>query len=114
MCKEETLVPIPDFMRHDGRCVFEFDPKHPEFGLDSEGRECFVVDSCIVPALLAIWDRGIKTSGCCCGHGSGSGVIGLVTYRDEKSIEEHPEPYRPADELENRREAWMTASLRAN
>jgi len=26
------------------------------------------VDNCIVDAILQLWDRGIETTGCCCGH----------------------------------------------
>lgn len=29
-------------------------------------------------ALEAVWKVGFKTSGCCCGHGSGRGVISLA------------------------------------
>lgn len=72
MCTESTLVPIPDFIT-----PFEFDPSHPEYGIDEQGRRCFRIDSCIVPVLLAVWEAGFKTMGCCCGHGSGRGVISL-------------------------------------
>lgn len=26
------------------------------------------VDNCIVEAIQQLWDRGIETTGCCCGH----------------------------------------------
>lgn len=26
------------------------------------------IDSCIVDAILALWEKGIETTGCCCGH----------------------------------------------
>lgn len=26
------------------------------------------VDNCIVEAILILWDKGIETTGCCCGH----------------------------------------------
>jgi len=104
MCNRSELVPIPDFMRNDPHCVFEFDPNHPEFGLDEEGRDCFRLDACIVPALLALWAKGIKTTGCCCGHGSGSGIIGLLTEKDREGehIMEAP-PYNIAEVVERRR-----------
>ena len=74
MCNSVTLVPIPnDYVW----ALENFDPTHPEYDLDEQGRKCFCIDSCIVPALLAVWAAGFKTLGCCCGHGSGSGVISL-------------------------------------
>lgn len=27
------------------------------------------VDKCLLPEILKLWERGIKTTGCCCGHG---------------------------------------------
>lgn len=74
MCHESTLVPIPEWAT---RARETFDPTHPEYGIDKQGRQCFAIDSCIVPALLAVWDAGFKTTGCCCGHESGHGVISL-------------------------------------
>jgi len=103
MCKEYELVSIPGFIRRDPECVYEFDPKHPEYGLNELAEECFRIDRCIAPALKALWAAGIKTTGSCCGHGSGSGVIGLLTLRDELPINEHPKPYRPLDDLTARR-----------
>jgi hypothetical protein len=75
MCDEQRLVPIPEFLRP----TIDFDAEHPEFGIDAEGRECISMDACIVPALEAIWALGILTVGCCCGHGSGRGVISIRT-----------------------------------
>ena len=27
------------------------------------------IDNCIVEAIKLLWDKGIETNGCCCGHG---------------------------------------------
>ncbi len=27
------------------------------------------IDKCLLPEILTFWERGIKTTGCCCGHG---------------------------------------------
>lgn len=27
------------------------------------------VDKCLLPEILSLWEMGIKTTGCCCGHG---------------------------------------------
>jgi len=71
MCDTTTLVRIPVWWEGD------FDPTHPEYALDDHGNRCFRIDTCIVPALIAVWKAGFKTLGCCCGHGSGRGVISL-------------------------------------
>lgn len=28
------------------------------------------VDKCLLPEILKLWEMGIKTMGCCCGHGN--------------------------------------------
>lgn len=67
-----VLVPIPD---HVWPGVHEFDPTHPEYGIDAQGRKCLSLDACIVPVVRALWDSGYVTLSCCCGHGSGWAVI---------------------------------------
>ncbi len=52
---------------------------HPEYACDDEGRACFRLDGCIVAAVEALWAAGVKTLGCCCGHGSQHGVISIET-----------------------------------
>ena len=80
MCQESKLVPIPDLLLPYYGDDSSFDPEHPEYGIDAEGRRCFVLDACIVPAVEAVWAAGMKTLGCCCGHGQRSGgVISLDT-----------------------------------
>ena len=27
------------------------------------------IDKCLLPEILRLWEDGIKTTGCCCGHG---------------------------------------------
>ena len=113
MCKvdRKVLIPIPDFIKVDPLCSSASDPEvfHqqelPEYAVDSEGRECFVIDECLAPALLALWEKGIKTTGCCCGHGSGSGMIGLLTdyiHDSDVHLSEAP-PYRLYEVVERRR-----------
>lgn len=42
------------------------------------------VDRCIIPELCSIWNRGIRTIGSCCGHGSVYGYIQVdPAYQDE-------------------------------
>lgn len=80
MCSETTLVPIPDLLWSNNG-VYEFKPDHPEYGLDEQGRKCLAIDTCIVPAVKHLWDAGIVTLSCCCGHGDPWGVITVQTQQ---------------------------------
>lgn len=46
------------------------------------------VDSCIVEAIEQLWDRGIETTGCCCGHNIERAWVSV-----------HPDDYIPMFEL---------------
>lgn len=35
------------------------------------------VDKCLLPEILRLWEEGIKTTGCCCGHGRNDPFIGV-------------------------------------
>ena len=74
MCFDITLLPIPTWAKYN---LEHFDSTHPEYGLNDKGDKCFKIDACIAEALKAVWSAGFKTLGCCCGHGSGSGVISI-------------------------------------
>jgi hypothetical protein len=39
------------------------------------------IDKCLLPEILKLWEMGIKTTGCCCGHGRAVPFIG-VTFDD--------------------------------
>lgn len=78
MCNEVELVPIPEFLRTD-QIKDGLLSAHPEYGHNADGVACFQMDRCIVPAVKALWQAGIRTIGCCCGHGSGHGVISIET-----------------------------------
>lgn len=82
MCDEQRLVPIPDHLRPE----VDFDATHPEFGIDAEGRECISMDACIAPAVEALWAARVVTFGCCCGHGSGKGVVSVKTEAYQTAI----------------------------
>lgn len=78
MCDDVVSIPIPDFLMNDA--IREgLLTAHPEYAHDDAGVPCFRLDRCIAPAIEALWAAGIRTRGCCCGHGSGHGVISLVT-----------------------------------
>lgn len=35
------------------------------------------VDGCIKDKILELWDKGIETTGCCCGHNTGVGWVSV-------------------------------------
>lgn len=38
------------------------------------------VDKCLLPEIVQLWEMGIKTTGCCCGHGNqGLAFIGVMS-----------------------------------
>lgn len=37
--------------------------------ISQESRTWVAVDKCLLPEVLYLWESGIKTTGCCCGHG---------------------------------------------
>lgn len=79
MCNRSVLVPIPDFLVKDFDYIFDAGDYSPngEFDIDAEGHKCFRLDACIVPAVKTLWAAGIRTIGCCCGHGSGHGCVSI-------------------------------------
>lgn len=88
MCNTQELVPIPQWLfdlggvkmkeRPDDESDWGFDPTHPEYGFNDDGERCLRLDSCIVPAIKALWAAGIVTVSCCCGHDeSPHGVISI-------------------------------------
>ena len=82
MCNRSELVPIPDFLITDD-IRDSLNNAHPEYGHFPETNEpCFNLDACLVPAVKALWAIGVKTIGCCCGHGSGHGVISIETQKE--------------------------------
>lgn len=36
------------------------------------------IDKCLLPEILSLWEVGIKTTGCCCGHGIAAPYIGVT------------------------------------
>lgn len=42
-----------------------------------EGMQYASVDKCLLPEVISLWEQGIKTTGCCCGHGKKIPYIGV-------------------------------------
>ena len=48
------------------------------FNLDPQRyKEKILVDACLAQEIQRLWSLGIKTTGCCCGHGRVLGYIGV-------------------------------------
>ena len=43
-------------------------------------------DKCLTDELFYLWDLGIETTGCCCGHGIETAYIGVVPNDIEKMM----------------------------
>lgn len=45
---------------------------------DNEKEPALVcIDKCLLPEILKLWEMGIKTTGCCCGHGKDKPFISI-------------------------------------
>lgn len=78
MCDTKVLLPIPQWLFTTGG-VTDFDPDHPEFGINEAGEQCLSIDTCIAFAVKALWNAGITTISCCCSHGDSS--YGVITVK---------------------------------
>jgi hypothetical protein len=65
-------------------------------------KEKVYVDVCISEEIKSLWDRGITTTGCCCGHNKIEGFIGVIDEdiprMKELGYEVHFNKCRPDDE----------------
>lgn len=60
------------------------------------------IDKCLLPEILTLWEQGIKTTGCCCGHGKQDAFIGVdfddIQKMKDLGYEVCHNPCRPDDE----------------
>lgn len=47
-------------------CAYNIMP--PWYSATSDAPKYIAVDKCLLPEILSLWERGIRTTGCCCGH----------------------------------------------
>ena len=64
-CKKSVLTPPQKFIKCN--CSNDF-------------KESIVVDACLEEEIKNLWSHGIKTCGCCCGHGR---ELGFIEVTDE-------------------------------
>jgi len=53
------------------------------------------IDKCLIHEIINLWEQGIKTTGCCCGHGDSNKAYhwhSACSYADE---EYNPSARRP-------------------
>lgn len=59
-CKKKVIYPPQNFIKCN--CSDDY-------------KESVPVDTCISDEIEILWSKGIKTTGCCCGHGLNLGFI---------------------------------------
>ena len=59
-----------------------------------------LVDECLAEEIESLWAQGIKTTGCCCGHGRVLGYIGVTDDCIDKMYELGYQNYIFPDEYE--------------
>lgn len=53
----------------------------PYFVAGEEPTKYVCIDKCLLREILSLWEMGIKTTGCCCGHGNkDNAFIGVLPY----------------------------------
>ncbi len=61
-----------------------------------------MVDKCIAKEIQSLWNLGITTTGCCCGHNLIDGYIGVIfeeiPIMKELGYQVQPNKLRPNDE----------------
>lgn len=58
------------------------------FEYDSELTDKYIeVDKCLLPEIVQLWELGIKTTGCCCGHGRNKPFINTKPECIDKMIQ---------------------------
>lgn len=64
-----------------GYCAYAiYLPWKVEFNGDAN--KCVSIDKCLLPEIIKLWELGIKTTGCCCGHGDINKAYMGVRFED--------------------------------
>ena len=77
--------------------------KFPWESDDEREPKCVSIDKCLLTEIIQLWEMGIKTTGCCCGHGNKAmAFIGVqdsyIEKMKELGYEVHFNSCRPNDE----------------
>jgi len=57
-----------------------------KYNCSDEYKNQVLVDKCISDEILSLWGKGIRTTGCCCGHGRELGFIQVVDEDIDKML----------------------------
>lgn len=58
-------------------CAYNIMP--PYYSYEECGDVRYIaVDKCLLPEILSLWEMGIRTTGCCCGHDKLEPFIGVI------------------------------------
>lgn len=65
--------------------------------------KCVSIDKCLLPEIIQLWEKGIRTTGCCCGHGNINMAYIGVRFEDIDKMKElgykvYFNHHRPNDE----------------
>lgn len=71
-CKKITITPPQNFIK---------------FNCQDRYKDSVRVDACLSGEIIWLWGEGIKTTGCCCGHGRHLGYIEVTDDCIEKMKE---------------------------
>lgn len=72
-CKKRIIYPHKNFI------AYNYDSKKYKTNI--------LVDECLADEIESLWNKGIRTTGCCCGHGKYLGFINV--YQDDIEKMEH-------------------------
>jgi hypothetical protein len=50
-------------------------------------RQSIVVDACLADLIVTLNEQGVRTTGCCCGHGKGPGSVTITPSSIERASE---------------------------
>lgn len=68
----------------------------------THGTKTICVDSCLATEIIKLWEAGVMTTGCCCGHNKLPPYIGVIESDIPKmkqmGYEVQFNPMRPGDE----------------
>ena len=59
----------------NGNCSYAI---YLSYKLSNGENKCVAIDKCLLPEIISLWEKGIKTTGNCCGHGIISPFIGVI------------------------------------
>lgn len=62
-CKKISIVPPKNFIKYN---------------TTNEYKKIIQIDFCLKQEIQYLWEQGIRTTGCCCGHGRNLGFIQVL------------------------------------